>query len=186
MKTMKKNLSKIIPHEIKHDIFIENHLIPDVFNNLHLTQDLHVFYNKHLTHNGQELSPFETLDKPVVHFHPKKNKFYSFCMVDPDAPSRIDPKYREWVHWVVINITDDGKVEEGDEVIEYIGSKPPKRSGFHRYVFALFEHDEKIKYHEEKLTVNATDRGNWHLRDFMKKYHLSDPIGASFFISKSN
>lgn len=169
----------------KPDIFAESHIIPDVFNNLQLTQHLNVYYNRHLLHNGQELSPFEVSDKPIIHFHPKKNKFYSLCMIDPDAPSRSDPKLREWVHWLVINISDDGKVEEGDEVIEYIGSKPPKRTGYHRYIFALFEQSEKIKYEEEKLSVSANDRGNWSVKDFMKKYHLNSPIGASFFICRS-
>lgn len=169
-------------HQPKDDIFAENQIIPDVFTNLYLTQDLLVYYNQHLFHNGQELSPLEVSNKPVIHFHPKKGEFYSLCMIDPDAPTRNEPKFREWVHWLVINIPDNGKVEEGHEVIEYIGANPAKRTGYHRYVFALFEHPEKIKHHEEKIIKK--DRGNWSVKDFMKKHHLHSPIGVSFFISE--
>jgi hypothetical protein len=32
------------------------------------------------------------------------NSFYTLVMSDPDAPSRSNPKMREWRHWVVGNI----------------------------------------------------------------------------------
>jgi len=47
---------------------------------------------------------------------------------DPDAPSRKDPKYREWHHWLIINIPGD-KIESGETLSEYIGSGPPKGTG---------------------------------------------------------
>ena len=53
---------------------------------------------------------------------------------DPDAPSRDDPKYREWRHWVVMNIPGN-RVSAGETRSEYIGAGPPKGTGLHRYVF---------------------------------------------------
>ena len=56
------------------------------------------------------------------------------CMhVDPDAPSRKEPKYREWRHWVVVNIPG-GDVSKGEVCAEYVGAGPPKGTGLHRYV----------------------------------------------------
>ena len=52
---------------------------------------------------------------------------------DPDAPSRKDPKYREWRHWVVVNIPG-GDVSKGEVCAEYVGAGPPKGTGLHRYV----------------------------------------------------
>ena len=53
--------------------------------------------------------------------------------VDPDAPSRKEPKYREWRHWVVVNIPG-GDVSKGEVCAEYVGAGPPKGTGLHRYV----------------------------------------------------
>ena len=47
---------------------------------------------------------------------------------DPDAPSRRDPKFREWHHWLVGNIPGD-KINEGEVLSEYVGSGPPKGTG---------------------------------------------------------
>lgn len=52
----------------------------------------------------------------------------SFELPDPDAPSRKDPKFREWHHWLVGNIPGN-KVSEGDTLSEYVGSGPPKGTG---------------------------------------------------------
>lgn len=52
---------------------------------------------------------------------------------DPDAPSRKEPKYREWRHWVVVNIPG-GDVSKGEVCAEYVGAGPPKGTGLHRYI----------------------------------------------------
>ena len=52
---------------------------------------------------------------------------------DPDAPSRKDPKYREWRHWLVVNIPG-GDVSKGEVCAEYVGAGPPKGTGLHRYI----------------------------------------------------
>ncbi|XP_025066145.1 phosphatidylethanolamine-binding protein 4 isoform X3 [Alligator sinensis] len=36
----------------------------------------------------------------------EKNKNYVLIMADPDAPSRSEPKFRFWRHWLVIDIKD--------------------------------------------------------------------------------
>lgn len=48
--------------------------------------------------------------------------------LDPDAPSRKDPKFREWHHWLVGNIPGFN-VSQGEVLSEYVGSGPPKDSG---------------------------------------------------------
>ena len=54
--------------------------------------------------------------------------------VDPDAPSRADPKWGEWRHWLVVNIPGC-EVSKGEALSVYIGSGPPQGTGLHRYVF---------------------------------------------------
>ena len=55
-------------------------------------------------------------------------------MVDPDAPSRQDPKAAEWLHWLVVNIPGD-KLENGQDIghgkvlMQHNGPAPPAGTG---------------------------------------------------------
>lgn len=43
--------------------------------------------------------------KPYVNFqNADPMTFYSLMLVDPDAPSRIDPSLKSVIHWMVVNI----------------------------------------------------------------------------------
>ena len=53
---------------------------------------------------------------------------------DPDAPSRAQPKFREWHHWGVVNIPGSD-VSKGQVLSEYVGSGPPKGTGECCWVF---------------------------------------------------
>jgi phosphatidylethanolamine-binding protein len=67
---------------------------------------------------GNELTTVETAEEPVVTLMPMvvpteaadnsgergagdAETSYTLVMVDPDAPSRVDPKYKQFRHWVV-------------------------------------------------------------------------------------
>lgn len=49
-------------------------------------------------------------------------------MTDPDAPSREDPKFREWHHWLVGNIPGS-EIAKGETLSAYVGSGPPQGTG---------------------------------------------------------
>ena len=44
-------------------------------------------------------------------------------MVDPDAPSRKEPTYREWRHWLVVNVPNHS-VKDGHVLSSYKGKHP--------------------------------------------------------------
>lgn len=64
---------------------------------------------------GTQLTREDTLDEPDIHFAPMvvstaeagaealnpTEPSYTLVMTDPDAPSRTEPKYRQFRHWVV-------------------------------------------------------------------------------------
>ncbi|XP_028922659.1 phosphatidylethanolamine-binding protein 4 isoform X2 [Ornithorhynchus anatinus] len=82
-------------------------------------------------------------NEPSVRFpqaHPKKK--YVLMMVDPDAYSRADPKFRYWRHWLVTEIQGSdlqaGK-PKGHVLAKYYPPGPPRRSGYHRYQFLVYE-----------------------------------------------
>ena len=63
-----------------------------------------------------------------------RNQPFAHYIVDPDAPSRKEPKFREWHHWCVVNIPG-ADVGKGEVLSEYVGSGPPKGTGSLLYLF---------------------------------------------------
>lgn len=56
---------------------------------------------------GNELTKEDTQDIPAIQITPMGaedgNPTYTLAMLDPDAPSRDDPKYGPFRHWIVSN-----------------------------------------------------------------------------------
>lgn len=131
---------------------------------------------------GNELTPTQVKDVPVTISWPTEaDALYTLCMTDPDAPSRQNPKFREWHHWLVVNIPG-AEVGAGQTVSEYVGSGPPKGTGLHRYVFLAYKQPGKISPDEPHRTNRSGDgRGGFKIRDFAKKYHLGQPVAGNFF-----
>ena len=61
---------------------------------------------------GNVLTPTQVSHQPSVTWTAEEGSFYTLIMTDPDAPSRADPKFREWHHWLVVNIPGN-KLSEG-------------------------------------------------------------------------
>ncbi|KAM7187255.1 lipid binding protein [Rhypophila sp. PSN 637] len=85
------------------------------------------------------------------HAVPKAN--YVFALTDPDAPSRDDPKWSEFCHWIALwpyekdssnqagCLEDEAGSVKGldlDEIMEYKPPSPPEDTGKHRYVLLVF------------------------------------------------
>lgn len=65
---------------------------------------------------------------PNVHWNADPNEYYTLIMTDPDAPSRESPKFREWHHWLVVNIPGNN-IAQGEEKTSYFGAAPPANTG---------------------------------------------------------
>jgi len=131
---------------------------------------------------GNELTPTQVKDVPThLSWPTEEGALYTLCMTDPDAPSRQNPKYREWHHWLVVNIPEN-RVGEGKTLSQYVGSGPPKGTGLHRYVFLAYKQPGTLNPDEKVLTNRSGDgRGNFRIRNFAKKYGLGDPIAGNFY-----
>lgn len=78
------------------------------------------------------LSMHETKKRPVIIINQNPIKYYTLLMFDPNAVGGNK------IHWLIINIIHNN-ISNGNEIINYKGPMPPKKSGKHYYTFCLFE-----------------------------------------------
>lgn len=130
---------------------------------------------------GNILTPTQVKDQPTVKWTATDDSLYTLCMTDPDAPSRKQPKFREWHHWLVGNIPGCD-VSKGHVLSEYIGAGPPKNTGLHRYVILVYKQNGQIQFNETYLTNRSgKNRGRFSIRNFAAKYNLGSAIAGNFF-----
>ncbi|XP_058812164.1 protein D2-like [Topomyia yanbarensis] len=130
---------------------------------------------------GNILMPKQVKDIPEVQWTAEPNTYYVLCMTDPDAPSRTTPKFREWHHWLVVNIPGTD-LERGEILSEYIGAAPPKKTGLHRYVFLVYQQDGRLSFNEPRLSNRSSQgRGKFSIQKFSEKYQLGVPVAGNFF-----
>lgn len=95
-----------------------------------------VTYEEVRVNLGNVLTPTQSKDIPKISYPNDPEAFYTLCMVDPDAPSRQAPKYREWHHWLIGNIPGD-RIQDGETFSEYVGAGPPKGTGENLFLRSL-------------------------------------------------
>lgn len=136
---------------------------------------------------GQVITPTQAQTRPVVGWEAEKGAYYTLILTDPDAPSRAEPKLREWVHWVRVNIPGDNLPcdgeDGGDDLKTYVGSAPPADTGKHRYVFLLYKQaNGKQTFDESDRTPFVKNgRDKWSAAKFAEKYDLGTPIAWTYF-----
>ena len=131
---------------------------------------------------GNVLTPTQVQNPPKVTWEADNEKLYALIMTDPDAPSRAEPKFREWHHWLVVNIPGND-VSKGEAISEYIGAGPPEGTGLHRYIYLIYQQKSKIqdKEHGHLTNCSADNRGGWKAQVFAQKHGLGDPVAGNFF-----
>jgi len=169
LKKVEEDLKKA---EIIHDVVDD--FRPDV--KLHITYDGVEIHGQELTPKATEHAPKFKVEGPLA-----ANALFTLAFVDPDAPSRKDPKYRSWRHWLVVNIPGD-QVELGHVLTPYIGPGPPPGTGLHRYTFWFYKQKAVIEDHLD----NGDGRRSFDLRAWAKKHDLAGPAGAAYFEAKND
>lgn len=131
---------------------------------------------------GNILTPTQVQKQPQIEWQADANSFYTLIMTDPDAPSRTEPKFREFRHWTVVNIPGN-HIEEGDVLSAYVGSGPPKGTGLHRYVFLVYKQPGKLSFEGEQRVGNNSreNRPKFSAAQFSKKYNMGVPVAGNFY-----
>lgn len=167
-----------------HDVseaFTSNEIVPDVIGEAPGALVKVSYAGGSEVNLGNELTPTQVKDQPTVSWEAEPGALYTLVMTDPDAPSRANPKMREWKHWVVVNVPGSD-VGAGETVAEYIGSAPPQNSGLHRYVFLVYKQTGgKVQFDEPKLSNRNPNRGKFRVAEFAEKYQLGNPVAGNFY-----
>lgn len=163
------------------DAFKSHGVVPDVLPEAP-NQLLKVIYKNGLVaKDGVELTPTQVKEQPVVEWEAQPNDYYTLIMTDPDAPSRAEPKVREFKHWVVVNIPGND-VASGEALAEYVGSGPPKDTGLHRYVFLLYKQTGKLQFDGARVSNKSRrNRPKFHAAKFAEHHQLGNPIAGTFY-----
>jgi len=108
--------------------------------------------------NNMEIKLEEAQIKPSYILENRKpGDYYTILMVDPDAPYPDDPKYKYFLHWMIINNNKTAK--------RFTPPNPPKGPAHHYNIILL----KQKKYIDNMPTF---ERKNFDLSAFMKKYQL--------------
>ncbi|XP_037815091.1 phosphatidylethanolamine-binding protein homolog F40A3.3-like [Lucilia sericata] len=115
------------------NIFKTHQIIPDVIA-IPPTELLKVTYpNGVIVDKGNKLTPTQVKETPTVEWTHESNQFYTLTFTDPDAPSRKNPQFREYQHWIVVNIPGND-LNKGEILTAYVGSGPPQVTSCQRMI----------------------------------------------------
>ncbi|KAF5329603.1 hypothetical protein D9619_009388 [Psilocybe cf. subviscida] len=121
---------------------------------------------------------------------------YTLVMTDPDAPSRADPKYGEWRHWVVPGVelpasntaqNDSFALKPKAATTPYYPPGPPPGTGLHRYIFLLFQEPKggiSIPADAPEHQSEFTSRRSWNAMAFAEKFNLK-LVGVNYFLTQA-
>jgi len=109
-----------------------------------------------------------------------KSELYAVFLTDPDAISREQPIFREFVHFAALNVkaTVINANSCGDVALEYAGPAPPYNSGLHRYVWLIYSQEELMD--TEPLTTYLDGRGGKKVNGWAKDNGLT-LVAANLF-----
>ncbi|KAJ6220731.1 hypothetical protein RDWZM_006543 [Blomia tropicalis] len=148
---------------------------------LHVAQ---VHYDSGVMMNlGTELTPTQVQNEPSVKWPTEPDQLYTLIFTDLDVPNRSEPKFREILHWLVVNISGND-IANGDCYAGYIGAGAPKESGLHRYVLLVFKQPNgRIELDRPKIGSRVLDgRYAFKTRHLIDEYKFnSQPIAGNYF-----
>lgn len=81
----------------------------------------------------------------MVTWNADPSAYYTLMFVHPDIVSRWNPNQRSYNLWSVINIPGCN-VEKGDAIYGWTSAGPVEGTGYHRYVFLVYQQRARIEY----------------------------------------
>ncbi|KAL1706578.1 phosphatidylethanolamine-binding protein [Schizophyllum commune] len=163
---------------------------------------------------GEEIPLEDTVDEPDIIFSPigvaepgtgdiqagaaAQEATYTVVMLDPDAPSRENPLFRSFRHWVITGLKASADTSTTTNNLAALKMKtattpyrppgPRPGSGLHRYTFLLFQEPAAdsfaIPEGAPEYGAALEERRSWNGVEFGEKYGLK-LVAANFFLIRS-
>ncbi|KAG9091488.1 hypothetical protein FRC06_000546 [Ceratobasidium sp. 370] len=115
---------------------------------------------------------------------------YVFFLLDPDAPSRENPKWSQVRHMFMGNLTLGGfskhvsnsvvLTNETTAVNDYMSPAPPAGSGPHRYVALLYAQPSDF----DCSFLDTSNRRHFNITEFSERSGLGTPLAGTFMTVK--
>ncbi|XP_065285219.1 protein D2-like [Dermacentor albipictus] len=128
---------------------------------------------------GNTLTPEQAADVPDVRVPGDPYRWYTVILLDPDAPSRKDPKMRHWLHWLVVNVPQP----ETTTLTKYAGPTPPHGTGEHRYVFLVYKQQRMVT--RNGLKGFGKERAKFNLTAFLEAAEMDELVAANYFVAEN-
>ncbi|KAJ8487375.1 hypothetical protein ONZ51_g4213 [Trametes cubensis] len=189
-------LSALKREQIIPDVLPESTFTPSVLFSV-------VFPNGAEVNLGNYIDVNETQDEPEIRFAALNGPWddageasYTLAMLDPDAPSRADPIYRTFRHWVITGLKSPALTANSAEALNALKTHPsttPYRppgprpnSGLHRYIFLLFQEPAStepfvVPQGAPEYGAALEERRSWNPVAFAERYRLK-LVGANYFL----
>ncbi|GIX85350.1 protein D1 [Caerostris darwini] len=139
----------------------------------------YIEYDGHPVTCGTELNCSITRNMPTkVSFEADETKCYTLIMFDPDYPSRQNFTLSCFRHWLLENI-EGGLISNGIEISPYHPPDSPAGSGFHRYLFLVYEQPENSELYD---FCDDSIRTSFDVAGFVQERNLQGPVAGNFFL----
>ncbi|KDQ16748.1 hypothetical protein BOTBODRAFT_64680 [Botryobasidium botryosum FD-172 SS1] len=164
-----------------------NNLIPDILpESWQPTVNLVVSFGAKILRDGDILAPDVVKPEPTVRVeHADTNATYTLILTDPDAPSRTDPKFGDWRHWVQPGVRvqeDTSTVITEDPHTPYLAPSPGSGTSFHRYLIMLVQEPEN--FNPAPMGSKFVARRSWKAYEWIKE-NGGNVVGAAWFLSRN-
>lgn len=116
---------------------------------------------------------------------------YTFIMIDPDVPSRINNTLGPFRHMLATQVKLIYNHPYFDlqftikPITPYEGPSPPEGTGFHRYAFLLYP-GQPSKEVLNRFNATYPSRFNFNLLRFTTEAGLCDPIAGTFMFTENS
>ncbi|KAI6777299.1 hypothetical protein HG530_001244 [Fusarium avenaceum] len=131
---------------------LEAEIIPTVIDDFPPALGFRASWKHDSADLGNTLKPKHLKSAPSIHLEHiesesfaaaqvKKHTSFVIVLTDPDAPSRDNPKWSEFCHWIATSrliSTSASSKHHLKSIIKYKAPAPPPKTGKHRYVFFAF------------------------------------------------
>ncbi|KAE9550323.1 hypothetical protein FO519_006455 [Halicephalobus sp. NKZ332] len=157
--------------------------VPGVY--FYNTQRFGVRYGSNSVERGNLLTAKVASDPPKLEIESfGTGGFNTVLMVNMDGDAFTEAEKdgidkTQVIHWMVSNIPDGS--DEGETIVPYVPPIPFKGTGYHRVVFILFRHQEKISLDEfKKEKMDFGERVFKLNRFFKQRENEITPSGLNF------